>query len=73
MPSQTELLEAWSRTRDSLARIDPVIAQDDGYPLPGFVSLVSALAGQPIQPSTLLADTAAGIIAVLEEAAPTPV
>jgi hypothetical protein len=70
VPSQAELLEAWGRTRESLARFHQPIAEDDGYPLPGFTALVSALAGAPMEPDTLVADTANAIMDVLGEAAP---
>jgi hypothetical protein len=58
VPSQRELLDAWARTRASLAKHDPAIAQEDGYPLPGFAAYVAVLAGTAMPPDTLLADTA---------------
>ncbi|GAA2396579.1 hypothetical protein Cme02nite_61260 [Catellatospora methionotrophica] len=58
VPSQRELLDAWGRTRASLAKHDPAIAEEDGYPLPGFATFVAVLAGEPMPPDTLLADTA---------------
>ncbi|GAA1648038.1 hypothetical protein [Catellatospora bangladeshensis] len=58
VPSRRELLDAWSRTRASLAKQAPAIATDDGYPLPGFPTLISTLAGTPLPQDTLLADTA---------------
>jgi hypothetical protein len=71
VPSEAELFEAWARTRASLSRLVPLMARDDGYPLPGFTALISALAGEPMTPDTLVADTAAAISAVLAKAAPT--
>lgn len=67
VPSPSELLEAWGRTRDSLARQAPQIAEDDGYPLPGFATLVSTLAGQELPPDTLLADTASTIAGLISQ------
>lgn len=58
VPSRRELLDAWSRTRASLAKQEPAIAIDDGFPLPGFPTLISTLAGTPLPQDTLLADTA---------------
>jgi hypothetical protein len=72
VPSEAELLEAWARTRVSLTRHAPQMAQDDGFPLPGFTALISALAGVPMAPGTMLADTADAISAVLAKAAPAP-
>ena len=72
VPSQTELLEAWDRTRRSLMRFAPTLEDDDGFPLPGFTALVSELAGAPMAPDTLLADTASAIRALLEVAATEP-
>lgn len=70
VPSQAELMEAWDRTRKSVSRFVPQMAQDDGYPLPGFTALISALAGEPMAPGTLVADTAAAINEVLAKAEP---
>jgi hypothetical protein len=70
VPSPNEVLEAWDHTRESLARIEPAIGLDDGYPLPGFAALVTALAGQPMAVGTLLADTAGSVTAVLRAASP---
>ncbi|HEX6683244.1 MAG TPA: hypothetical protein VF062_10630 [Candidatus Limnocylindrales bacterium] len=61
VPSRSELLEAWGRSRTSLTRLAPAIGEDDGFPLPGFAHLVSTLAGQEMPAETLLADTASGI------------
>lgn len=65
VPSQAELLEAWGRTRESLTRFAPSLREDDGFPLPGFTALITELAGTPMAPDTLLADTAAAITDVL--------
>ncbi|WP_117214494.1 hypothetical protein [Allorhizocola rhizosphaerae] len=65
VPSRAELLDAWGRTRDSLARLAPGIAEDDGFVLPGFATAVSTLAGQPLAPDTLLADTASTIAGLI--------
>ena len=70
VPSRPELLEAWERSRRSLARFAPVVAEEDDFALPGFLQLVSALAGQPMVPDTLLADTAAGVSALLAGGSP---
>ncbi|MEV4413583.1 hypothetical protein [Catellatospora sp. NPDC049609] len=65
VPSRRELLEAWSRTRASLAKQEPAIATDDGFPLPGFTTLVATLAGHPMPQDTLLADTAIALTKAL--------
>lgn len=65
VPSRAELLEAWGRSRDSLARVDPVVAAADGFPLPGFAGLIGALAGEPMAPDTLIADTAQEVVRAL--------
>jgi hypothetical protein len=65
VPSRRELLDAWGRTRASLAKHEPAIAADDGYPLPGFATLVSALAGIPLPQDTLIAETADTLTKVL--------
>ncbi len=70
VPSQAELLEAWGRTRESLTRFAPSLAEEDGFPLPGFTALVSELAGVPMAPDTLLADTAGAINEVLATVKP---
>ncbi|GHJ46221.1 hypothetical protein Cs7R123_35630 [Catellatospora sp. TT07R-123] len=65
VPSRRELLEAWGRTRASLAKIAPAIGEEDGFALPGFATLVSELAGERMRPDTLLADTATALAAAL--------
>jgi hypothetical protein len=66
VPSPAELLDAWDRTRESLGRTEPSVLEEDGYPLPGFANLVTALAGQDLPPGTLLADTAEDLTALLQ-------
>ncbi|WP_027341847.1 hypothetical protein [Hamadaea tsunoensis] len=61
VPSRSEIIQAWERGRASLARHAPAVAEEDGFPLPGFAALVSAFAGRPVKPATLLADTAEAI------------
>lgn len=68
LPSRDEVGEAWQRSRASIARRGPVGAAaltDDTFPLPGLPALLSAIAGTPLAPDTLLADTAAEIAARL--------
>jgi hypothetical protein len=69
VPSPDQLLETWGRTRTSLGRIDPSVLDDDGFALPGFAALVSALAHESLVPDTLLADTGSEITGVLGEGA----
>lgn len=71
VPSREEVLEAWERSRARLGRHEVARAalDDDGYPLPGLPSLFSAVAGAPITPATLLADTAAHLAGLLGAAA----
>ncbi len=66
VPSLPQLLETWDRTRTSLGRIEPSIMDDDGFPLPGFATLVSVLASEPLTQDTLLADTAGEITTLLQ-------
>lgn len=72
VPSRTELLEAWDRSRTSLARLAPSIGEDDGFALPGFANLVSSLAGRDMPAATLIADAAAGIGKLLSSAQDDP-
>lgn len=65
VPAPHEVLDAWRRSRDRLGRLDPSVLADDGFPLPGLPSLFSALAGVPIEPGTLLADTADAVVTAL--------
>jgi hypothetical protein len=61
VPSPREVLAAWERSRIQLHRYEPAVRTDDGYPLPGLPSLFGALAGAPLAPDTLIADTAAAL------------
>ncbi|MEV0588495.1 hypothetical protein [Nonomuraea sp. NPDC050310] len=69
VPSPEEVLEAWDRSRSALDK-NPVGAAaltEDGYPLPGLPSLVSAIADAPIVPSTLLRDVSGHVEKLLVE------
>jgi hypothetical protein len=61
VPSPDEVAEAWLHTRTTLGAREPSVLADDGYPLPGLPSLLSTLAGVPVRPSTIIADTAAAL------------
>ncbi len=65
VPSPAEVLAAWGGSRTHLARLEPAVLAEDGYPLPGLPSLFSALAGTPVGPDTLVADTAAALLDAL--------
>jgi hypothetical protein len=65
VPSPGEVRDAWVRSRAELARLEPAVETDDGYPLPGLPSLFSAVAGKPVRPATLIADTSAALLAAL--------
>jgi hypothetical protein len=67
VPTRAEVLEAWERSRVSLAKHADEMAKDDGYPLPGLPALFSALAGTPVHPATLIRETATALIAVLRD------
>jgi len=71
VPSRSELLEAWDRSRRSIARHLPAVLDDDDYPLAGLPAVFGAIAGTPLAPDTLLADTAAMVVAALHRPAPT--
>lgn len=69
VPSPEEVLDAWDRTRESLASrgIAGLDAPGgDGFPLPGLARVFSEIAGTELTPDTLLADTAAVIVDCLE-------
>jgi hypothetical protein len=72
VPSRDEVLAAWDHTREAMARLDPKVAADDGFVLPGFANLVSTLAGERLEASTLIADTATSIIELLATAPEEP-
>lgn len=65
VPSHRELLDAWARTRESLARLEPSVGEDDGFALPGFAALVTALARVPMRAGTLVSDTATALAITL--------
>jgi hypothetical protein len=65
VPSPAEVTEAWERSRHQLARLEPTVLAEDGYPLPGLPSLFSGVAGRPVTPDTLVADTAAALLRAL--------
>jgi hypothetical protein len=65
VPSQREVLAAWEQTRETLSRHQPAVLTQDGFPLPGLPSLFSALAGGPVTPDTILADTAKALVEAL--------
>lgn len=65
VPSPGEVLDAWQRSRGSLARLDRSVLTDNGFPLPGLAALFGAIAGTDVSPGTLLADTANSIVAAL--------
>ena len=68
VPSPDEVRDAWSRSRETIAkegRVAGAVLIDDGYPLPGLPSLFGAIAGTDLSADTLLADTAAEIITTL--------
>jgi hypothetical protein len=69
VPSPGEVLKAWHDTRTRLSRLTADGLADDGFPLPGLTRLFSAIAGEPLAPDTLLADTAAAIVRVLSQPA----
>jgi hypothetical protein len=64
VPSRDEVRQAWDRSRQSLSRNGPDLP-DDGFPLPGLPGLFGALAGVPMAPDTLLADTASALTTAL--------
>jgi len=60
---------AWQASRESIGRHEGAATAalaEDGFPLPGLPSLFSAIAAAEIAPDTLLADTAAGVVTLLE-------
>lgn len=65
VPSPTEVRDAWVHSRSELARLEPAVDTEDGYPLPGLPSLFSAVAGRPVRPDTLVADTATVLLGAL--------
>ena len=68
-PSRDEVAQAWERSRTTIAGQGPVgvaVLTEDGYPLPGLPSLLSAIADAPLPPDTLLADTRDAIVSHLD-------
>ncbi|HEX6969343.1 MAG TPA: hypothetical protein VF174_11125 [Micromonosporaceae bacterium] len=65
VPSPAEVLDAWEASRARLGRLTADGLADDGFPLPGLTRLFSAIAGTPLTPDTLLADTAAAVVNAL--------
>lgn len=71
VPSPEEVLDAWDRTRGSLAARgitgldDP---EESAFPLPGLTRVFSAIAATDLAPDTLLADTAEVIVGCLDGA-----
>lgn len=61
VPSPSEVTGAWDHTRRTLGAREPAVLTADGFPLPGMPSLFGAVAGTPIRPTTLIADTAAAL------------
>lgn len=69
VPSPEEVQDAWARTRASLANLplgDRALAHTGDYPLDGLPEVISATAGRPIAPGTLLRDVSARITEILE-------
>lgn len=69
VPSPEEVLEAWDRTRDSLAARGIASLDEPGgevFPLPGLTRVFSEVASVELTPDTLLADTAAAVVDCLE-------
>ncbi|GAA1298277.1 hypothetical protein Psi02_58190 [Planotetraspora silvatica] len=67
VPSAEEVLDAWGRSRTALDK-NPVGHQatsDDGFPLPGLPSLMSAVAASPVVPGSLLADVSSHLVSLL--------
>lgn len=71
VPSGEEVQETWQHTREVLGKrggLAESILTEDGFCLPGLPSLVTALAGTPVAPDTLLSDTAALTVGKLHTA-----
>jgi hypothetical protein len=51
---------AWEHSRQAIAKhgsMAQAVLTEDHFPLPGLPSLLAAIAGAPLVPDTLLADT----------------
>lgn len=70
VPSPAEVQQAWAQSRQQLGG---AAGTADGFVLPGLPSLFSELAGVPVEPDTLLADTADALVNALSGAAGAPV
>ncbi|MCD0452806.1 hypothetical protein LO762_27020 [Actinocorallia sp. API 0066] len=67
VPSEEEVLDAWSRSLRSLNKHALFRDQPEGpdFPIPHLPRLFSAVAGVPLTPDTLLADTSTHLIHLL--------
>jgi hypothetical protein len=65
VPSAREVTEAWDHTRATLGAREPAMLVDDGYCLAGLPSLFGAVAGVPIRPTRIIADTMAALRSML--------
>ncbi|SDG31335.1 hypothetical protein SAMN05421505_103147 [Sinosporangium album] len=70
VPSPEEVLDAWTRSRASLDKnpVGHAVTTEDGFPLPGLPSLISAVAGAEVRPASLLADVSAHLATLLTPA-----
>ena len=71
VPSEDEVARTWDRVRVLIGQrglVGKAALEEDGFCLPGLPSLISAIAGQSVQPSTLLYETAELTISKLTEA-----
>ena len=71
VPSEDEVARTWDHVRTVIGNrggIGKAVLEEDGYCLPGLPSLISAIAGCPITPSTLLQETAELTVVRLHEA-----
>ncbi|GLX97970.1 hypothetical protein GT755_25685 [Herbidospora sp. NEAU-GS84] len=67
VPSPEEVLEAWRRSRAVLDKngVGHQVTKNDGFPLEGLPSLVSAIAGTDVRPAGLLADVSEHVVSLL--------
>jgi hypothetical protein len=69
VPSPEEVTDAWQRSREGIARrggLALAAMTEDGYPLPGLPSLLSAIAGRPLVADSVLLDTATEVITAID-------